>query len=574
MPAFRPLATLALTLALALPQAGRTEPNAGAYLAARVAGSNQDFAEAAAWFTRALIADPANAALMEGAITAHLSVGNLDAAAVIAGRMKTTGATSQVAQLAVMADLARKGDWDGLAADAAAGRQIGPLLDKLAAAWTALGQGKMSEATREFDALAKTAGLEPFGLYHKALALASVGDFEGADAILSGRAAGPFRMARRGVLAHVQILSQIEKSAEALAVLDRAFPGAEDPGTVALRARLAAGEAIPFDVTRNATEGMAEVFFTLAQALNGEADATYTLLYVRLAAALRPDHGDALLLAGGLYEDMGQPELAAATYAAILPANDAYFAAEIGRARALQAGGKVDAALEVLQTLARTHSTMTAVQVALGDAMRREERWAEAAAAYDTAISLAGPAKPEHWALYYSRAIANERLDLWDKAEPDFRKALVLNPDQPQVLNYLGYSLIEKGIKLDEALEMIKRAVAAEPESGYIVDSLAWGLFRLGRYPEAVEPMERASLLEPLDPVVTDHLADVYWAVGRKMEAQFQWRRALSVDPEEKDALRIRAKLDKGLDAVLAEEGAPALETVAEQTAKAAPDGN
>ena len=124
--------------------------------------------------------------------------------------------------------------------------------------------------------------------------------------------------------------------------------------------------------------------------------------------------------------------------------------------------------------------------------------------------------------------------------------------------------MVEKQINLDEALEMIERAVAARPDSGYIVDSLGWVLYRLGRYDEAVGHMERAVELMPVDPVVNDHLGDVYWAVGRYREAEFQWKRALSfIDPDdtqnEADPERIRAKLDRGLDKVLEEEGAPPL---------------
>jgi tetratricopeptide (TPR) repeat protein len=148
---------------------------------------------------------------------------------------------------------------------------------------------------------------------------------------------------------------------------------------------------------------------------------------------------------------------------------------------------------------------------------------------------------------------------MWDKAEADFRSALERNPDQPQVLNYLGYSMVEKGINLDEALSMIERAVEARPDSGYIIDSLGWVLYRLGRYDEAVEPMEKAVEIEAVDPIVNDHLGDVYWAVGRTREAEFQWHRALSFEPKEEDAARIRRKLEVGLDVVLEEEGAPAL---------------
>ena len=574
MPLTRPLVAAALGLALLLPLVSRAEEDAGAYLAARVAGSNDDYREAAVWFTRALIADRDNVALMDGAITAQIAVGNLEAALAVAEQMQGTGTESQVALLALVAGKAQAGDFAGMLADIQAGRSVGKLMDNLTRAWAELGQGKMSEAVEEFDALTAAPGMQYFGQYHKALALASVGDFEGADKILSDHSAGGFQTQRRGVLAHVQILSQLERDADALKVLNAAFTGDADPTIVDLRARLAAGETLPWTMARNATDGMAEVFFTLAAALNDEAEDGYTLLYARIASTLRPDHTEALLLTGALLEDLRQYDLAVETYARVPPADGGYLVAEIGRARALQAADKTEAALEVLRALSRSHGDLATVHLALGDALRREERWDEAAAAYDAAIARAGVPKPEHWAIYYSRAIANERLKRWDKAEPDFRQALALNPDQPQVLNYLGYSYLEMNNNLDEALAMIQRAVELSPDSGYILDSLAWGLFRLGRYDAALEPMEKASLLEPVDPVVTDHLGDVYWASGRQMEARFQWRRALSFDPEEKDAARIRLKLETGLDAVLAAEGAPSLQEVAATEAARVPATN
>lgn len=565
------LALAAALLSLPLSGTARAEGDYGAYLAARVAGANSDYRQASTWYTRALIADPANAALMEGAILAHLSAGSIDAAVAVARRMQASGKASQAAQLALLADQAQRGDFAAILADLDAGRSIGMLLDGLSRAWAELGQGRMSEATAEFDKLAAIDGVKAFGLYHKALALASVGDFEGADDILSGRAAGELRLTRRGLVARVQILSQLERNDEAVALLDAGFAAEIDPAVGALRARLAAGETLPYTIARNATEGLSETFFTLGLALNGEADDGYTLLYARIAAYLRPDHPEAVLLAAAMLENQGQYDLAVEAYATIPPSQDGFFAAEIGRARALQAGGQTEAALEVLRALTRRHPTLVSVHLALADALRREERWAEAVTSYDAAVALAGPPEADDWSIYYSRGIARERLKDWARAEPDFRQALALNPDQPQVLNYLGYSFIDRNENLDEALAMIERAVAQSPDSGYIVDSLAWGLFRLGRYDEALAPMERASLLEPVDPTVTDHLGDVYWAVDRKMEARFQWRRALSFNPDEEQAARIRKKLEIGLDAVLAEEGAPALQAVADRAAQAAP---
>jgi Flp pilus assembly protein TadD len=557
------LRSLLLCTILAAPLAAPAgAQDAGAYLAARVAGSNGDFRQASGWYTRALLGDPSNRGLMDGAINAHLAAGNLEAAVAVARQMAAQGDPSQAARLALLTDRALRSDYDGMIADLDGGASISVLVDGLARAWAEVGAGRMSPALAAFDAMAGAEGQQAFGLYHKALALALAGDLEGADGILSGKAAGPLRLMTRGTIAHVEVLSQLGRNQDALALLDGAFPGEPTPALTALRDRLQRGETLPLTSVRSAQDGMAEAFFTLAAALNGEADNAYTLLFSRIAMALRADHSDAVILSATLLETEGQYDLAVETFALVPAADPGYMSAEIGRARALQSGGKADAGIEVLRGLTRSMPGTLTVQIALGDALRREDRWAEASAAYDAAVALVAVPEPRHWGLFYSRAITYERQTLWEKAEPDFRKALELNPGQPQVLNYLGYSMLERKDRLDEALAMIEQAVKAEPEAGYIVDSYAWGLFLLGRYAEAVVPMERASVLEPVDPVVTDHLGDVYWSVGRQMEARFQWRRALSFDPAEKDATRIRRKLEVGLDAVLAEEGAPPLAPV------------
>jgi Flp pilus assembly protein TadD len=309
---------------------------------------------------------------------------------------------------------------------------------------------------------------------------------------------------------------------------------------------------------------VAEVFYSLASALRNEANADYTLLYSRVAEFLRPGLTDARLLTAELLETLGRYELATEAYRQIPADNPSFHAAELGRSEALRQSGKTEAAIEVLEQLARTHGDLPVVHTALGDLLRQEKDFAGAVAAYDRALNLYDEAEERQWFIYYARGISYERMGDWPRAEADFRAALELSPEQPQVLNYLGYTMVEKKIKLDEALDMIERAVAARPDSGYIVDSLGWVLFRLGRFEEAVEPMERATELMPVDPVVNDHLGDVYWAVGRQLEAEFQWRRALSfVDEETAEEAkpdRIRRKLEVGLDVVLQEEGAPPLQ--------------
>ncbi len=554
MPMLRTFAVFALLTAPLHAQ------DVGAYLAAQVAASQSDYSAADDWYARALTADPKNPDLIEGAMISALSLGDIPRAAGLAESLRTQDAKSQNVALALLAQNALNADFAAILADQKQGQSAGVLMDDLAGAWANVGLGQMTDALVQFDKIIATKGLEGFGLYHKALALAQAGDFGGADEILSGRAAGTIGLMRRGIIAHAQILSQLEKGPAAITLLTSGFNPATDPEVADLISRLSAAEAVPMAGLMTAQEGFAEAFFTVATALNGETDDAYTLLHARIASALRPQDADSILLTAALLERQKQYDLATAVFAQIPATDPAFTMAEIGRADATFAAGRKEASLEIMTALARSRPADLEVQVALGNAQRRADDFAGAVQTYDAAVALLPPQPaPVHWSIFYARGIAHEKLGAFDLAEADMRRALELNPDQAQVLNYLGYSLVDRGQKLPEALGMIERAVAAQPDSGYIIDSLAWVYYRLGRYADALAPMEKASLLEPVDPIVTDHLGDVYWANGRTREAAFQWNRALSFSPTETDAARIRLKLEKGLDAVLAAEGAAPL---------------
>ena len=549
---------------LALPAPLVAQSGTGAYLAGRHAIFESDFDQAASYFTRALAADPGNAGLMENVIVSQLALGRIERALPVAQKMKAEGLRNQAARMAIAADRIARGEFEPLLDADSESDGIGPLMDGLLAGWAHMGAGSVAKALERFDAVAEENGLRSFALYHKALALAMVGDFEGAEAIYTDRESGLSNLSRRAVIARAQILSQLGRNPEALEMMTDAFGPGFDPGLTAVADRLATGERLPFDLVSSIREGMAEVFFTIGAALRGEASDDYALIYARIAVYLRPDHIDALLLGADLLDGLEQYDLAVDMYKKVPADSPDHHAAELGRAESLRRSGKPDAAIEVLEQLARDYPTLPVVHNALGDLLRQQEEYAGAVAAYDAALEYTEEGAPGQWFLLYARGISHERLGQWPQAEADFRHALELNPDQPQVLNYLGYSLVEKQEKLDEALDMIERAVAAEPDSGYIVDSLGWVLFRLGRYEEAVGHMEKAVELMPVDPVVNDHLGDVYWAVGRTREAEFQWKRALSfIDPDdtdgEADPDRIRRKLEVGLDVVLDEEGAAPL---------------
>ncbi|WP_425093156.1 tetratricopeptide repeat protein [Tropicimonas sp. S265A] len=522
---------------------------AGAYLAGRQASIASDYQEAARYFARALMRDRDNPVLMESAALAFLGMGDIAQAYPIALKLIDLDPRNQVASLVLAADtLGPEGDID------AELPSVGPAADGLIEAWRALDRGETDEAFAAFDALIEDRRLQGFGTYHKALALAQVGDFEGADALLSADGGEAAFFTRRGILAHAQVMSQLGRFDEASLLIAESL-GTEDPRLRGLIADLASETPVPFDIAPTPQAGYAEVFYTVAMALSGQAADAFTLLYARVAQHISPGHVDAILLAAELLEELEQYDLANKAYDKVPRDDPAFLTAEIGRANVLRADDKGDAAIEVLRQLTETHSDVGFVHTALGDALRRMERFEESADAYDQAIAMISAESPRDWVLYYARGIAHERIDDWDAAESDLRKALELNPGQPMVLNYLGYSFLELGTNFDEAMGMIEEAVAARPDNGYITDSLGWGLYRLGRFEEAVAPMEKAVELEPLDPIINDHLGDVYYAVGRKLEAEFQWRRALSFDPEPEEAERIRRKLDVGLDQVLIEEG-------------------
>jgi tetratricopeptide (TPR) repeat protein len=536
---------------------------AGAYLAARHADLSRNFPEMVEYGTRAIAQDPQNLDVLEGLIVAQIALGKLDDALPYARRMASVSEDNQIAALVLFGNALKKGDWDTAAALVGTKVSIAPVIDQMIHAWIRIGQGKMSDALAIFDAMGEDAASHGFTLYQKALALAYVGDFEGAARILGGED-GALQLNRSGLFAHAQSLSQSDQQDKALELIRAARTGMSDAEVEQMIADLEAGKTLEFTIIRAPQDGIAELLFAVAESVGAEGDQTGILLYNRLAEHLVPTHSGVLVLSAQILEEMGHHDLAIETYGRVPQDSFAYQHAALGRTDVLRRADRLDEATGELRALADTFPDTLRFRVALGDTLMQQDRFAEARDAYDLAIAQFEVDLPAQWPTYFQRAIAAHKLDDWPAAEAGFRKALELSPEQPTVLNYLGYSLVERREKMDEALSMIERAVAARPDRGYIVDSLGWVFYRLGRYDEAVEQMERAVELEPVEPILNDHLGDTYWAVGRKREAEFQWSRALSfitddTDLTELDPDRIRRKLEVGLDVVLEEEGADPL---------------
>lgn len=532
------------------------DPSAGSYLAARQAGIEGDYKSASEYYQNALRSDPHNLSLLENALTAFLGSGQIEIAAQLAELFIEVGGESQAANIATMAHSVKTGDWGGVFNQLEAGHEVGPLLDGLVQSWAYVANGEMDRALDSFDDVAVTPGLRSFGQHHKAIALTMMGDLQAADAIYSLPANRGFTPTRGSVLAHLHIIARLGDFERAADLMERVFSGDTAPEVVAMRDAILAGEipSVGAKVTTPA-EGAAFAFQGLADVLEGEASARYLLLYAQSARYIAPQDANTHLATARLLSSLNQYEAAAQTFAQIPTDDDAFQNAEMGRSDALRQAGRLDQAVEVLSQLTRTHPDQPMAYASLGDIYRQQKDFENANEAYDAALRGFSETAPVRWWLLYSRGITFERLDEWDAAEADFRAALALNPENPSVLNYLGYSLVDRGFRYEEALGMIETAADLRPENGAIIDSLAWVYFKLGRFEEAVNPMERAAELEPNDPIISDHLGDIYWMVGRETEARFQWRRALSFEPEDTEAERIRRKLSIGLVAVYAEEG-------------------
>ena len=548
--------SILLLIILSIAGMVRAEISFGGYLAGRHALSTKDFDAASTYLSKAIEDDIENPELLNGLISVQVSLGNIGAAKISSDNLDLLGVQTQLSNMVKIAIQLRNRDFDNAKQQIENEQGINPLLDKIVTGWAFADEGNFENAETIFDEIGKGSSLAQFSQMQKASMLAAYGRYENALNTIENLEKNSNRISVDARALKVQLLLKLDNKEEATEYFSKIFGDGVNSDAANLRMQVEDHpNAYSIEESLSLEAGIAYAFYAIADILKDDADPNTALLYVRLAQYLNENSPKAILLAADLLEQMGQYDLAVEEYAKISPSSSYFLSSELGRVGALRDGGKTEAALEVLYYLSREFSDIGIVHNSLGDFLRREERYSEAKIAYDRAVDIYRENNNVSWVVLYARGITHERLQEWDKAESDFRNALTINPDQANVLNYLGYSLIDRGEKLDEAMTMIEKAVSLQPESGYIVDSLAWGLFKLGQYETAIPHMEKAAELMPVDPIVTDHLGDLYWAVGRQLEAKFQWRRALSFDPELKDATRIREKLRIGLDRVLVNEG-------------------
>jgi Flp pilus assembly protein TadD len=293
---------------------------------------------------------------------------------------------------------------------------------------------------------------------------------------------------------------------------------------------------------------LAEVYYGLGEALTGEGGVSLGTIYLQFALYVKPDHAFALAALANAQEVAHRYQDAIATYDKIPQGTPLQSAIDIRKAFNLNSLEKTDEAKAILERLAAKDPNDVRPLEALGNIYRARKQYAEAVTYFTRAIAVLGKPDNRHWGYYYARGTAYERLKKWPAAEADLKRALAMAPDQPLILNYLGYSWVDQGKHLKDGMRLIEKAVQLKPDDGYIVDSLGWAHFKRGDFKEAVRYLERAVEIKPEDPTLNDHLGDAFWKVGREREARFQWNQALSLAPEPEDAEKIKAKIERGLD--------------------------
>ncbi|MDN5928666.1 MAG: tetratricopeptide repeat protein, partial [Hyphomicrobiales bacterium] len=534
-----------------------TDTLAGAFLAGRVAEVDGDLPNAIAYYTRALSFDPGNENLQQSLMISLISNGQFDKALPYARKLKKVARIERFSRLALAVDAFRDKkyadaeNWLQLALES----DLDKLITGIMTGWAKEGEGHAGEALSHLKKLNGPEWYTLFVSYHRALIAELAGrkaDAEAAyketlDNAPAGAAAPDTYM--RAAEAYARFLYRSGKKDAALAALDKADKFAPDRlPIVALRKEIKADATVQ-PMIASVNEGAAEVLLDLGAALNRSGGEDFVRLYLEYALVLAPK-SDALLLQLGVVADQQKhTEEAIAFFKRISPDSPMKHVAEMQVGLDLADLGRNDEAIEHLKAvLARDPGDMKAY-LALGGVYAAKEDYRSAAELYDKAVTHIPNPTADDWTVYYRRGIAYERLKEWPKAEPNFKEALKLSPDQPQVLNYLGYSWIDMDINLADGLKMIRTAVDQRPSDGYIVDSLGWAYYKLGRYQDALGQLQRAVSLKPEDPVLNDHLGDALWRVGRKLEATYQWRHARDMHPDPQTLASVQKKLAEGLPA-------------------------
>lgn len=519
----------------------------GNYLSARFAASQHNLKDAAEYYRASAEANPGNAQLLGLAFFFATSSGDIESAGRLAEKVVAITPDDRAGRLTLAVVALKHRDYAGARKliNLSARGPFSSLTVSLIDGWAAVGVGDKAAAKADLAALRAQDGADAMGLFHLALLSDYLGETDLADTsyrTVMGSGAAP-----RVIDAYGRFLERNGRTQDANKLYTKyiAESGVSQIARAGL-ARLKTGTK-PDALVTKPEDGAAEALFGIASALTDQSSVDVSILYLRLALYLRPNLDLGAVFLADRLEGLQKYEDAIAVYRAIDKSSAYYKVARVEIALDEARMEKNDAAIAELKALTAADPTNLEAWTALGDTYRSTQKFAEAAAAYDHAIALLSPASAKDWPIYFARAVSEEGAKNWNAAEVDLKKALQLAPNEPSVLNYLGYSYVDQNRNIAEALAMLEKAQSLKPTDGYIADSVGWAYFKLGRFADAAKTLESAVELIPGDSTINDHLGDAYWRVGRKLEAKFQWSHALSFGPDDEQKALIEKKLKDGL---------------------------
>jgi tetratricopeptide (TPR) repeat protein len=561
-----------LLLAIAAPALADGPGATGAYLSGLEASDSMSTHEAAQFFGDAAADEWDNPIVLNEAFIAFVSDGRIGDALNVAHHLSDLQPDNDMVKLVVATVALKERRYDDAVTelDKIGSNSFEGVTGAVLKAWAITGQGRLDDAFKSLDTVGDN-GLAEFLIFHRAIMAEVAGRTDDAVKYISQAHDGDPYTADV-VEAYASILANAGQPDKAVdAVVGFESQGLNFPGVTAIKQALVDKQRPPL-YADSVQAGAAEMFHSIGVAITRDGTEQDALVMFRLANYLDPRNDAITLVLGQLYDDAGQHEIADDLYNGVAATSPYKPMATVRVADNLDATGDRAEAIRRLGNIVTTNpNDIDAVSV-LGDLYRSDKQYQAAVGEYTRALAITGGQSPGDWRFYYVRGIAYERSEQFPSAEKDFLKALDLNPNQPQVLNYLGYSWVDKGMNLNRALGMIQKAVAASPNDGYIIDSLGWAYYRLGRFADAVTELEQAATLMPNDPEINDHLGDAYWQVGRKLEAHFQWNVAYSLDKDGDVKARVAPKLTGGLDAAPKDgESAPILDTPPGDQAQAVP---
>lgn len=531
-------------------------PAAGDYLLYLQARQDQDFTAAAKYLQKALDADPDNRALQSEMFALLAVDGRIAEAYPYAMKELKYAPDSLLASLVAVSYHALQNDY------AAALRQLESFhgaeednfLFPLVEVWLQAGAGDRKKALKALEKLNK-GGLESLYYFHAAALYDYWGETQEAEHNYEALLGEPGGLSLRASQVYGNFLLRQGRTKQFNALVEAYRKGAKSYPLTDERFFTAgaanADRKVPKSIA-SPKAGLAEAFFDVSGSLAEKGNADVSLFFIRFGLALDPSLSLARVLLGEIYEKQGRYDAALRLYAEEGENSETYFAGRIRMGIIYAEKGDLDAAEKVLKEMAAKRPDLAFPWIELGDIFLKNKKFPQAIDAYSQAVERIPAPNRSHWGLFYSRGVAYERSGQWDLAEQDLLQALILSPDQPLTLNYLGYSWIERGKNVRKAKEMLETAAFLAPREGFIIDSLGWTYYLLKEYPKAVGILENAVALDPDSAVINDHLGDAYWRVGRKREARFQWTKALAMKDDFSGDGRARTemKLEQGLDRV------------------------